>query len=109
MTQIRAVEDAVRVQGWTADEFELLHNSARFLLSVGVNVETAWGLTDEGEPWYLFCDAESGDILGHFARLNDEYIACVPFCDAGQSDRELSHLMRRFFKTARLSVGSPGA
>jgi len=90
-------DQSVHTQGWSTHELALFCRAAALLSSESLCVETDYGLTDEGEPWLVFCDAESGDILGHFARINDEYIACVPFqrC-GGLRGWELSCLLSRF-------------
>ena len=84
--------------GWSAQEFALFFRAARLLSSEEVCIETDYGLTDEGEPWLVFCDADSGDVLGHFARMNDEYFACVPFRRRALRGWELSGLLSRFLR-----------
>jgi hypothetical protein len=53
---------------WTREElaeFDLIKASfARH----GIAVETNIGLSDEGDPWFVFCDAD-GDVLLHTARI----------------------------------------
>jgi len=82
--------------GWSLQELALFDCAARLLSSEDICIETDFGLTDEGEPWLVLCDADSGDIFGHFARVHDEYIACVPFCLDTLKDRDLPGLLSRF-------------
>jgi len=86
------------LSSWSAQELALFYFAARLLSSEDVCVETDFGLTDEGEPWLVLCDAESGDIFGHFAKIHEEYIACVPFCRCALMDRELPGLLSRFLQ-----------
>ena len=62
----------------------------------GCRIETDYGLTDEGEPWLVFCNAESADVCGHFARMREGYVACIPFRDDGLRGGELRDVLGRF-------------
>ena len=33
------------------------------------------GITDEGDPWFVFMRPETSDVVAHFARINDQFIA----------------------------------
>ena len=89
---------SVRPSGWSTQELALFYRAARSLSFEELCVETDHGLTDEGEPWLVFCDAESGDIIGHFARMNEEYFACIPFTRYALRGWELPDLLRRFLR-----------
>jgi hypothetical protein len=84
--------------GWSPHELALFYRAARLLSSQSIHVETDYGLSDEGEPWLVLCDAESGDVFGHFARMHEEYIACVPFRRCALTGWELSELLGRFLR-----------
>ena len=77
--QLSVATPIVGQQGWSKHEFDLLLGVAKFLRSEGANLVTDYGMTDEGEPWFIFCNPDSGDVLVHFARIAGEYLACVPF------------------------------
>jgi len=68
-----------RQHGWSDNELTHIHRAAKILWDGGLSLEADYGLTDEGEPWCVFCDADSDDVLVHFARIGGEYIACTPF------------------------------
>jgi hypothetical protein len=87
---------SVHSLGWSTHELALFCRAATLLSSENVCIETDYGLTDEGEPWLVFCDTESGDILGHFARMNEEYVACVPFRRGALRSWDLSDLLSHF-------------
>jgi hypothetical protein len=84
--------------GWSTHELALFSRAARLLASGGLRIETDYGLTDEGEPWLVFCNAESGDVFGHFARVHEGYVACVPFRGHGLRGWELPDLLSRFLR-----------
>jgi len=89
---------SVRPSDWSTQELALFYRAARSLSSEERCVETDHGLTDEGEPWLVFCDAESGDVLGHFARMNEEYFASIPFTRYALRGWELPDLLSRFLR-----------
>lgn len=84
---------------WSRDELDLLLGAAKFLRSEGTDLVTDYGVTDEGEPWFVFCDPESGDVLVHFARIAGEYLACVPFRNHALTGNRLRGLLDRFLQS----------
>jgi hypothetical protein len=95
---IGSVEPNVRPTGWSARELALFSRAAKSLSSGGLRVETDYGLTDEGEPWLVFCCAESGDVCGHFAKVRRKYVACVPFRGHGLRGCKLQDVLSRFLR-----------
>jgi hypothetical protein len=91
-------EPNVRPLGWSGHELALFSRAEKLLSSGGIQIETDHGLTDEGEPWLVFCDAESGDICGHFARMREGYVACIPFREPGLRGAELRDVLGRFLR-----------
>ena len=85
--------------GWSAEELDLLLGAAKFLRSAGTDLVTDHGVTDEGEPWFVFCDPENGDVLVHFARISGKYLACVPFLDHALTGNVLHGLLDRFLQS----------
>lgn len=88
----------VRPTGWSAHELALFSRAAKLLSSGSLRIETDYGLTDEGEPWLVFCNTESGDICGHFAKMRQGYVACIPFREHGLMGWELRDVLSRFLR-----------
>ena len=88
----------VRPTGWSAHELALFSRAAKLLSTGGLRIETDYGLTDEGEAWLVFCNAESGDVCGHFAKMRDGYMACIPFRERGLRGWELRDVLGRFLR-----------
>jgi hypothetical protein len=61
------------VRGWTNDELAELYRVENSLVQAGLVVATERGLTDEGEPWFVFCNAD-GNVVVHVARINGVYL-----------------------------------
>jgi len=66
------------------------------LAAGGRAIESEHGLTDEGDPWYVFCDAESGEVIVHFARIGENYVCCVPFHEGALRGVMLPELVDQF-------------
>jgi len=83
-------------RGWSKHELLHLDRAAKFLAANGTIVESDRGITDEGDPWFVLCDKPSGEIVGHFARIDGHYIACVPFRDRAATGYVLRDLIDQF-------------
>lgn len=70
----RRVPAAPVVRDWTQQELAEFYRVESALLQAGVLLETDRGLSDEGEPWFIFCRAGTGDVFIHFARIDGEYV-----------------------------------
>lgn len=103
-------------QCWLKDELPYFHHVGAILSEAGLRVETDSGVTDEGEPWFVLCDTDSGEVVAHFARIDGEYIACARFLNGPLKGRVLSDLVARFVDccpgrrmTACSSLSTPAA
>jgi len=87
--------------GWSSDELAHIDRAARFLRTTGIRVEADSGTTDEGDPWFVFCDVESDEIIVHFARLSGTYIACHPFHSGALRGPLLADVIDQFLQIFR--------
>ena len=60
---------------WTNQEVADFYRAVDLLKEAGLNTEVDSGLTDEGDPWFVFIRPENGDVIAHFARINGEFLA----------------------------------
>jgi len=58
---------------WSNQELADLVRVQRLLCQAGVNVATDRGVTDEGDPWFVFLDAH-GEVFVHLSRIDGQYI-----------------------------------
>ncbi|MEM9762360.1 MAG: hypothetical protein AAF968_07620 [Pseudomonadota bacterium] len=65
---------ARRQAGWDNEERALIARLERLLMGAGLAVEVELGETDEGDPWAAFCNANTGDVVVHIARLDGYYL-----------------------------------
>jgi hypothetical protein len=85
---------------WSLFELSIFEQARRSLKAQGVDVELDYGITDEGDPWLVFCSREI-EVLCHFARIGDEYVASVPFNGGGMTGVVLSDMLADFFPLLR--------
>jgi len=60
---------------WTQQELAEFYRVESVLGAAGIAVEMDRGLSDEGDPWFVFCRPQHGDVVIHFARCDGVYIA----------------------------------
>jgi hypothetical protein len=88
------------VSDWSLVELAVFDRVRRSLKLQGIDVELEHGTTDEGDPWLIFC-ADACDVICHFAKIGNEYVACVPFCGGGMRGVILPDLVANFFPHLR--------
>jgi len=87
---------SARRQGWSNQELAHFRRAMKVLAEAGIALETDSGVTDEGEPWLVFCDADSGEVLAHFAKISGKYVVSAPFLKGSLTGRVFPSLFRRF-------------
>jgi hypothetical protein len=58
--------------GWTNGELAELYRVEHSLFQAGLVVETECGVSDEGDPWFVFCHGD-GRVVVHAARIDGLY------------------------------------
>jgi hypothetical protein len=64
---------------WNQEELAEFYRVESVLIQGGLSVSTDCGISDEGEPWFVFCRAgneraDSEEVIVHFARIDGEYL-----------------------------------
>lgn len=58
---------------WSQQEIAEFYRVEAALTQAGLRVTTDRGLSDEDDPWFVFCRFD-GDVILHFARIDDLYV-----------------------------------
>jgi hypothetical protein len=59
---------------WSQQELSEFYRVESALLQGGVMITTDRGLSDEGDPWFAFCREDDGEVIAHFARIDQQYV-----------------------------------
>jgi hypothetical protein len=65
----------VRVRAWSNQDIADFYRTVEILNKAGINTEVDSGITDEGDPWFVFIRPENGDVIAHFAYIDGVFIA----------------------------------
>jgi len=93
-----------RRRDWSDHELAHFHHVINALRDDGISIETDRGVTDEGEPWFAFCDSESEEVFGHFARIRGKYVVCVRYLNGCRTGRALPDLVNWFESDLRMLI-----
>lgn len=83
-----------RARDWTQRELSEFYRVEAALVQAGMALETERGVTDEGEPWFVFCRADTGEAFIHFARVDGKYIAVGSALDQVVQGRDFTALVQ---------------
>lgn len=81
---------------WSNQELAEFHRVAGILRRSGLDVEIDRGLTDEGDAWLVYCHAETGDVIAHFARIDGQYVVAAPTLDRSLKGLRFNDLVDSF-------------
>jgi hypothetical protein len=79
---------------WSQRELEEFYRVEDALTKSGVVISTDRGLTDEGEPWFVFFRQDNEEVIVHFARIDGEYVVASNFTEAVFRGRNFQTLVR---------------
>ena len=77
---------------WTQQELAEFYRVEASLIRANIPIETDCGRSDEGHPWFVFCNSNTGEIIVHFARFDGTYVVASPAserCARGRDFRAL--------------------
>src|SRR6185503_20197999 len=84
---------------WSQRELEEFYRVEDALTKTGVGISTDRGLTDEGEPWFVFFRQDNEEVIVHFARIGGEYVVASNFTEQLVRGRSFQTLERELLDT----------
>ncbi len=96
-------------QPWTNDELAELYRVVEILGRAGLAVETDMGMSDEGDPWFVFCRCDSGDVIAHFARIGGQFVAASIAVDETYRGANFRQIVERMVESQPLILPPPGS
>lgn len=93
-----AADGTCQVQGWSNQELADLYRTHRLLGLAGISTEVDRGLTDEGDPWFVFMDSQN-EVFIHFSRIDGIYMVASQVQKSPVWGRSLADLVTEFSKS----------
>jgi len=78
---------------WSQRELAEFYRVEGALVNSGVAIATDRGLTDEGDPWFVFCREDNGEVIVHFARIDGEYVIVSNLTEGAVRGKNFSALV----------------
>jgi hypothetical protein len=85
----------IQLKDWTNQELADLFRVKRLLDIAGVLSDIERGITDEGDPWFVFCDTR-GEVFIHLCRLDGLYLLDSPNISSPLSGKDFKDLIDSF-------------
>ena len=98
----------VRGSDWSQEELAQLYRIENGLRQARVVLETDRGITDEGDPWFVFCRGD-GEVLVHITRLGNEYYLHSPVLREALVGKSFPSLTKSFMNQIPLWLPVPAA
>ena len=89
---------------WTQRELAEFYRVENALIQAGLRLETERGVTDEGDPWFVFCRADTGEVFIHFARVAGQYIAIGAALDQVVRGKDFPTLIQEMLADQALTI-----
>jgi len=97
------------VTGWSNQELADLYRTQRILALAGVTTQVDRGITDEGDPWFVFLDSQD-EVLVHFSHFDGAYMVTSQMQDAPIKGDSLQDLVAEFSRRVKpvMQAGQSG-
>ena len=83
-----------RTFDWSQQELSEFYRVEHALVQSGMQIETDRGVSDEGDPWFVFCRKEDGEVIVHFARFDGRYIVSSPSFSGIAAGNDFAQLVK---------------
>ena len=74
MSIVSFFKSSARVSDWTNQELAEFYRVEASLIRAGLPLDSDRGLSDEGEPWFIFVNRDTDQVIIHFARIDGVYV-----------------------------------
>jgi len=87
-----------RKRDWLDQELAEFFRVRDALIQAGLNVDTEHGVTDEGDPWFVFIRPQTEEVTAHFARIDGHLVADSSASPVPLYGRDLRSLLSQVFR-----------
>ena len=89
---------------WNNQEIADFYRAVDILKRAGLDVEVDSGMTDEGEPWFVFVRSGDGEVLAHFAQIDGQFVAVSSLNHEVYKGRDIRQIVDRMLDKHPLVV-----
>ena len=89
---------------WSVQDLAEFYRVESALIQGGMRVVTDRGLSDEGDPWFVFCRAQDGEPIAHFARIDSQYIIASPAYEGVTRGLDFRVMVQELIERHKLSL-----
>ena len=93
---------------WSNQELASLFRVKRLLDAAGIVCDVDYDCTDEGDPWFVFCDA-AGEVFIHLCRIDGKYLLDSPNIFTPLTGWDFSELIEGFLQRNGPQESHPAA
>jgi hypothetical protein len=90
--------------GWGNVELAQFARIQRLLENVGLHIDIEHGVTDEGDPWCVFCSNGTGEVVIHAACIDGRYMFDSPVLRNPIEGRSFQHCAEKFLDEAMQAI-----
>jgi hypothetical protein len=99
---------SVDATGWSNQELANLYRAQRILTLTGISIDVDHGITDEGDPWFIFMDSQD-EVFAHFSHFDGLYMVSSLVQEKPIKGRSLQDLISQFSELAKPATADAGA
>lgn len=92
---------------WSQQEIAEFYRVESALVQAGLRLVSDRGLTDEGDPWFVFCRQDTGEVFIHFARFDGEYVIDGAAYETVVRSRDFKALVRELISNDLVALARP--
>src|ERR1700730_11393368 len=101
---------AASVRGdWSTQEVAEFYRVEAALVQAGISVLVDRGVSDEGDPWFVFCRAVDGEVIVHFARIAGDYLIAADSIGRTFRGSDFRRLLSEFVSLNPTLIPMPAA
>ena len=91
---------SIGATGWSNQELADLYRAQRILALTGISINVDHGITDEGDPWFIFMDSQH-EVFAHFSRFDGLYMISSLVQEKPIKGSSLQDLVSQFSELAK--------
>ena len=91
-----------KTKDWNSQELAEFYRVESALIQGGMRVVTDRGVSDEGDPWFVFCREQDGEPVVHFARIDGQYVIASPAYDGASRGLDFRSMVQELIARHKL-------